>query len=297
MSKNAVIQGIVIMVVAMLILPFVDAISKELSARYSVWQIIWVRQLVHASVILPLVLLLHRADLSSGILSRWHLLRGAAFLAMSVTYVISLKWMPLAEAISIIFLFPLIVTLISMFFLGETVGPWRLSAVIIGLIGVCLVIKPGLNLWNPGTPWALAAAALTASYILLTRKLSGTAPPLIMLFGPAFLGCIVLAPAQINNWTTPTSFNDLIVMLSVGALAALVHLMIILAYKKAESSLIAPFAYVQIIMNLVLGFCMFGNWPDHTSFIGIALILTAGFVVMIRESSRKHSYTRTPELT
>ena len=231
--------GLAAMMCAMAVFPFMDALSKTLSDTYAPEQITWARNLVHAALILPLVLVRIGWREVVGGLSGLQVARGLAFVLMTSSYIAGLRWMPLADGMAIVFLFPLIVTGLSGIFLGETVGVRRWAAVVVAFLGVCLILRPGFGVLNAGAPFLLAAALLAAFYVLLTRKLAGTVSSLVQLLLPAVIGAVALSVVVPFSWVTPT-WDDAALMVFIGALGAGGHLMMILAYERAEASLAVP---------------------------------------------------------
>ena len=282
--------GVAVMVVAMAVLPGMDALSKLLSQTYPSEQIIWVRTTVHALIILPIALLMRVPVLRRPHLAHLHLIRALAFTAMSVTYVAGLRWVPLADAMGIVFLFPMLVTALSAVFLGEAVGRVRWAAVAAGFGGVVLIVQPGGREAADGVGLGMVlifiAALSTAVYVILTRKLAASTPSLALLWFPAAVGALVLATAIPFSWVPPDG-TDLMLMGAVGVLSAFVHLLIIIAYRLAEASLIAPLAYLQIVGGVILGFVMFADIPTAATWAGLGVVIASGIVVTVREHHRR----------
>lgn len=271
------------MVCAMTLLPFMDALSKFLVADYPSWQITWARNAVHALVLLPFAL----ARYGTGALRPAHLplqlLRGFCFGVATACYVFSMRFMPLADAVALIFLFPFLVTMLSPVFLGERIGVYRWGAVATGFAGILLVIRPGFAELNPGVPFSVVAAFLTAGYIITTRKLRGTAPTLVMLLFPALVSALLLSTTLFVHWVTPDLSAGLI-MLAIGMLGATVHWLIILAYRYAEASQIVSLAYLQVVVTVLLGYLFFAEVPSVYTWAGIALIVASGVFIGWRET-------------
>ncbi len=270
------------MLTAMVLLPIGDALSKLVVATYSAEQITWVRNVVHVLLVLPLALR-GGARMPLGPL---HLLRGVMFMAMTVLYIAALYWMPLADAQSVIFTFPLMVMAASALLLGRPVGVVRWSMAAFGMFGVLLVVQPGFQEVTIGVPLAFLAAIAAASYILLTRHLTGSAPQLMLLVMPAVLSVIALLPVIAWRWITPGLF-DLGIMVLIGALSATIHLLLIIAYSRAEPSAIAPLAYLQLVFGVILGWWMFGDLPNAVGAFGIGLIILSGIVISVRENRQR----------
>lgn len=282
MDKHASIIGLAAMLTAMVLLPIGDALSKYIVASYPAEQVAWVRNIAHAGLILPLAL---RGG-GRILLTPWHLARGAAFTLMAVSFIAALKWMPLADGQALIFTFPLMIMAFSALALGHRVGPVRWSMALAGMGGVLLVVQPGFRELTIGVPLALVAALSTATYVLLTRKLTGSTSPLMMLALPALFSVVALAPVMPWRWIAP-DWAGLGLMILTGLLSMTIHLLLILAYSRIEPSRIAPLAYLQIAVGVCLGWWMFGDLPDIAGFAGIAIIIASGIVISIREN--RHS--------
>ena len=271
--------GIAAMLLAMILLPISDALSKSLAVTYPPEQIAWVRNGVHAALLLP-ILFRHRGALH---LSGLHLLRGLAFVAMTVLFIAALAWMPLANALAVVFLFPLIVTVASSVLLGERVGAVRWMAVMAGLVGILLIVRPGYAPMGPGVILALAAAFMTALYVLMTRSLSAQTPKGLLLAVPALIGAIVLVPVVPWRWIDPGA-ADWASLALVGGIAALAHFLIIVAYSRAEASAVAPLSYLQLVFGVGIGVLAFGDIPGPVAGAGMLIVLISGVVISWRES-------------
>lgn len=266
------------MLTAMVLLPIGDALSKLVVATYPAEQITWIRNLVHVGLILPLAL-------RGGVripLSPLHLARALNFLAMAVFFIAALRWLPLADAQALIFTFPLIVMAYSALALGVHVGPVRWAAALAGLAGVVLVVQPGFREMTIGVPLALAAAVSAAAYILLTRRLAGSAPQLMMLAMPGVVAAVLLTPVMPFTWITPTAW-DLGVMLVIGVLSTAIHFLLIFTYSRVEPSSVAPLAYLQIAVGVVLGWWIFGDLPNKVAAIGMIVVVVSGITISVRE--------------
>ena len=263
-------------------MPVVDSLSKLLAPDYPAEQITFVRNLFHALLALPLVLYRYGFGSILQNLTGLQCLRGLLFVGMTATYIFALKWMPLADTLAITFAFPCLIVLLSPWLLNEIPGIRRWLAVLFGFIGACLIIRPGFVELNPGVPWALGATACTAGYVLLTRKLSGTAPGLTMMLLPALIGSAALLGLMPFVWIAPTG-KDLAIMVSIGLLAAATHYLIVLAYRYGEASEIAPLTYVQMVFAAALSYFLFGDLPDTWTTAGILLIVGSGAFIGWRE--------------
>ena len=251
------------MILAMLVIPMLDGIAKELSLRYTTTQITWARYFVHFSFMLPFVLIRFgpRAILPKN--PRLQLLRSSLLMCSTFMYFWAISLIPLADAIALIFIYPIVVTALSAGILKEQVGIRRWSAVLVGLLG-----------------------ASYGCYLIATRKLANSAPPVITLTFTAFVGTVVFSALVPSYWQTPTN-TDLMLMLAMGLLAALGHYMIIKSFEYAEASVLAPYGYSEIIMASLIGYFVFGNFPDLYSWIGISIIIFSGIYISIRERHKR----------
>jgi len=285
-GEGAVLTGILLIVLAMTIVPIMDGLAKLLSARYPVLEIVWARYFFHLLYLLPIVVIRYG---SAALLPRHpslQVLRGGLLLVSTFLFFAALSHMPIADALALVFISPLIVTALSTVLLGEKVGPRRWVAVLVGFIGALIIIRPGFTTVDTGTMMALGAGVIYAFYMLATRKLSGTAPPLVTLTYTALLGAVVMSIIVPFGWITPNPF-DLFMMAAMGGCAAAGHFLLIKAFEYAPASVLAPFGYTEIIMATAIGYVLFGDFPDYWTWIGIAVISSSGIYISLRERRRE----------
>ncbi|MEM7059674.1 MAG: DMT family transporter [Pseudomonadota bacterium] len=278
MTKDPVILPLAAMLAAMVLLPIGDAISKLVVATYPAEQITWVRNLVHVVIVLPLAL---RGGTRIPF-SPLHLFRAFNFALMAVAYIAALRFMPLADAQALIFTFPLMVMVFSALALGLKVGPVRWTAALAGLAGVVLVVQPGFREMTIGVPLALLAAVSAAAYILLTRRLTGSTTPMMMLAVPGLISVLLLTPVMPFSWIAPDIW-DLSLMIIIGLLSTMIHFLLIFTYARLEPSSVAPLAYLQIAVGVVLGWWIFGDLPNTAAAIGMIIVVLSGIVISVRE--------------
>jgi drug/metabolite transporter (DMT)-like permease len=192
---------------------------------------------------------------------------------------------PLADAYTITFIAPLLVTALSVPLLKERVGWRRWSAVVAGFAGVLIVIRPGFG----EVPWQLALPLITAAcfalYQILTRLVSvdPVETPFVMLFYVAWVGAAVMTLMVPFYWQ-PVALADWPWMVAMGGLGAIGHLILIRALVIAPASLIAPFTYSQIVWALIAGYLVFGDVPDGWMLVGCTVIVASGLFVFYREA-------------
>jgi len=274
--------GILLMLTAMALLPIYNGTAKYLSAEYPVAQVVWARYFFHLAVLLPLVLWRYGPRALVPARFRLQLFRGTLLVADSFLFFGALALIPLADTLALTFVAPLMLTALSALVLGERVGVRRWSAVAIGFAGTLIIVRPGFAAFEPGAVLALGAGVAYAIYQLLTRKLAGSAPPLVTLGYTALVGTLVMTAALPAYWVTPSP-TDLALMVGMGATAAVAHFLIISAFERAQASLLAPFNYCEMIGAVAIGYLVFGDFPDSWTWLGVLVLIGSGVYISLRE--------------
>ena len=258
-----------------------NTFTKELRDEYSLTGIIWGRYFFHFALILLMfprkVPILFVTD------NIWlQIARSVLVLLATACMFFALGFMPLADAVAITFAGPLLIVALSAVLLREPVGPRRWGAVIFGFIGMLVIIRPGAGTFQIAALLPVAVALFYALYQIITRHLSHKSDPLSMLFYTALVGALVTSAIIPFDWTTPT-LRQLGMLIAIGFLGGLGHYAIIVAYERSETSLVAPFAYTEIVWATLLGLMFFGDFPDLYTFLGTAIIIASGVYVVGRE--------------
>lgn len=282
------IRAILLYIAAMAIVPVMDGIAKHLSTEMSVLQVTWARYFAHFAILLPIILIRYKPRQILPEQPLLQVIRGGLLLVSTFCFFWSISLMPLADALAIVFVSPLVVTALSPWLLGETVGLRRWSAVLVGFLGACIIIRPGADIFSSGAFLAFAAGTLYGLYLIATRRLAGSAPPLITLFYTALVGAVLLSLAVPLSWTTP-DLEQIGLMAALGLIAAIGHLLVIKAFQMGPASLLAPYGYSEIVMATVIGYLFFGDFPDHWSWIGISIVIASGIYVSFRERKTQAS--------
>ena len=263
------------MVLSMLLLPFMDAIVKFLSNRYPILQLIWARFFFHFLIILPCVVFQY----GGRVFHQAHPLKllspGLFLLGGTGLFFVAIQYLPLADAIAILFFDAVIVVALSSLVLGEQVPLRRWLACAVGFIAILMIVRPGGSGFHWASLIALVAALFWALYFVSTRMMSGKVPPLVMLGWQSVSGFVLMTAALPFFWVTPT-FVDGIMMVLIGAIGAVGHLLFIRAFVYVQASLLAPLRYLEIVMQVVLGYWLFGDYPDLWAWMGIGLIIGVG---------------------
>lgn len=290
MKNNATAGAMAMMISAMLMLPGIDAIAKWLAGSISSGQVTWSRFFFQIILMAPLLLRTHGPWLTPTL---WlHAARGSLIAAATLFFFTGLAYLPLADAIAIFFIEPLLVTLLSALFFGERIHWRRITAIICGFIGALIVIRPTFAEVGYAALYPVGAACCFSFYILLTRKLVRHEDPIRLQFFAGIFGCIVMSLALIYGsfsgieivsavWPTPTQW---LLLALLGLIATVCHLLVVYAYRRASIGVLAPFQYVEIIGATALGLIIFGDFPDAVTWLGISIIVGSGIYVFHREA-------------
>ena len=295
LPKNETEKGMVIMALAMLWIPGIDALAKLLTATHSPGQIALTRFLFQALLLFPIIPWRLRKGHARS-MGPLHLqaMRGVLIAVTTLLFFAALRFMPLAEAISIFFVEPLILTLLSAIFLGESIGWRRVLGVLVGFAGALVIIRPSYEVFGLASLLPVCAACCFAAYLVLTRKLAASTDPIVMQFvaglsGIVAMGIALVAGALFDIKVLAARMPDSgewLLMAGLGIVATTGHLLVVQAFRLAPASLLAPFQYLEIISATLLGLLIFGHFPDGWTWVGIVTIVTSGLYVFHRERVR-----------
>lgn len=280
--KDQLLKGGLLMVGAMVVLPVMDGFAKSLSADYPVLQVVWARYLFHLLAMLPLLLIRYRPAQLLPKRAGLQLVRGTLLLTATALFFAALAQMPQATVLALFFISPLVITLLAPPLLGERVGVLAVVAVVVGFVGVLLILRPGSGTVGWGALLALGAGVVHALYMIFTRRLAGSAPPLVTLGYTAVVGAVVMTVVVLFVWVTPT-LADFGVMVLLGVLAAAGHFLLIKAFDYAPATFLAPLGYAEMVTAVLVGYIAYRDLPDALSWFGIGIIVGAGILVSTRE--------------
>jgi len=206
-------------------------------------------------------------------------LRALALMAAVSGMFVAVGLMPLADAITIGFIAPLMIAAAASWFLRERVTRSQWLAILVGFAGVLIVIRPGTSIFDAASLVPLGAAVCVALYQTLTRPISQVVTPTSMLYAATLVGLAVSSLALPLTWETPSLAQTgfLTIAACFGAAA---HFLLIRAYHAAPASLVAPFAYSEIVWASAIGFAAFGDVPDGATLIGGAILIASGLYLL-----------------
>ena len=273
------LSAVLLIVCASACFTTVDVSVKHLSQRYPVPLIVWARWGVQALVILAVVgPRMRGALLRTGRLPM-HLVRSLLLIGSSLSFFFALRSLPLAAVTALNYTSPIMVTLLAGWFLNERLTRPRWAFVIAGFVGVLLIVRPGTGMLAPAALLAIGAAALYATFQIMTRMLAGE-NLMVLLAYPSLVGTLLLSlgvPFVHSDRWYPTS--DLAAFIGIGIVGSIGHLLFIIAFQRASASALAPFTYTQLLWSTLAGWLVFGTFPDGWTLAGILVIAGSGVVL------------------
>lgn len=283
--------GIAWMIVATLIFISMDTLSKALTADYPLPQIAWARFAFH-SLFAGLLLAPRLPALLRSRRPGVQILRSTLLTVVTLLMFISLSQLPLMLVTAITTLTPVLVTALSVPILKEKVGWRRWLGVLLGLTGALIVVGPAMTTFSLIVLIPLFSAFVNANYMITTRLLRESDPPTTTLLYTGIVGTLVGSLALPFFWQAPDARGWGLLAL-LGALGAASHYCLILAYRAAPASVVAPFTYGTIVWAPFLGFIVFAELPSASTIVGSLLIVGSGLYIFYREQVRS-SVTATP---
>jgi drug/metabolite transporter (DMT)-like permease len=279
------IRGLALAVSATVLFAGSDTISKYLSGSLPIIEFIWIRYVLFVILAGCVASRIPARSLRSR-RPATQILRGLCVVASSVLFVYGVRWMTMAQATTINFLSPLLVTILSVPILGEVVGIRRWAAVAAGMLGMLIVVRPGMDGFQPAALFGAASAFCWALALIITRQIASTDLPQTTVLWSAGVGTAALTALLPFEAIWPDT-RQLLLSLILGVVASAGQWLVILAHRLAPASLLAPFSYGQLVWAAGAGFIVFGNVPDGWTLCGAAIIITSGLYTAHRERVRR----------
>lgn len=234
-----------------------------------------------------------------------HVVRGLCVVFANVMFFLGLAAMPLAETVAIFFVAPLLITVFSVIFLNETVGPHRWGAILVGFVGVVIMVRPGTEAFQIASLLPLSAAFGYAALHILTRRIGTRESAYAMTFyiQATFIVVCILVGLFVGDgryagsddpslaflfrpWHWP-ELSAYLFLAALGLSSTFGGYFISAAYRNSEAALIAPMEYIALPLSLLWGWVIFDEWPDALAMLGMGLILLAGLYLIWRETLAK----------
>ena len=271
------------MLFAVFLMSVLDVIAKILLYKFSVAQMTFLRGGFSLIILGAIGAIKYGVKSFDTQIPGWHFLRTVLMMISSFTFFAALALLPLVNIFVIVFVAPIVVAALSGPLLGEKVGLWRWSAVLIGFSGVLIILEPSTEFSLAGTIYALIGVVTYALNTLTTRKLSGRESPLnlsfYIFFGPTILGAAI----SIFDWIPPTMWDWFLFFLT-GLVGGFAFLFFNIALKKAEASFLASFEYTGLLWASLAGYFIFNEVVDSKIWLGAAIIIFGGVIILYRES-------------
>lgn len=290
-ASDSTTLGILLMLAFITVAPVTEVFAKLVADRIPVGQITAARFAVQAGLLIPLVIALREATRPSLAELRLYVVR-AALIVCSAGFIIgAVKYMPIADALAIVFVEPLILTLLGAAFLGDTIGWRRMAACIVGFIGCLLVVQPSFEAFGWVALLPFGTAICFAFYLILTRSMAQRVPPLTMQAYTGLAGILLSAPVL---WAFDGSGNGTLdpvlppvdtlpFLFGVGAAATISHIILAHAARMTPTAVIAPMQYLEIVSAAILGYLIWGDLLNGLALIGAIIIVGSGLFVFWRE--------------
>lgn len=285
LSDNA--RGALLMTMSMAFFTVNDSCMKGLGGEMPLFQVILFRGILVSLILVPLALRLGGLELRLGC-RNWVLvgIRSIGEVGAAYFFISALFYMPLANANAVLQALPLTVTLAGALFLREPVGWRRLAAILVGFVGVLLIVRPGAEGFNIYSSYALISVACVTLRDLATRRLGAEVPSLTIAtvggLGVTLFGAIGTVGI---DWAPITPRNALLL---VGAAVFVIggYLTSVVVMRTGDIGFVAPFRYTGLLWALILGFVLFGDWPQPLTLAGGAIVVGSGLFTLSRQRRR-----------
>lgn len=290
-SRDEVGRGIGLACAAVLVFSAVNALAKQEAGSYPISEIVFFRSLF---ALLPVLFLAARHGVGRSLKTSmpWaHLARSLIWFVSVYCTFASYHLLPMADAAAISFSAPLFLTALSALVLGERVGPHRWSAVAAGFLGVLVMVRPGMGVFQWGALFALGNAVCFALGSLAVRQMASTERSATIVFYTMLLATLLSGLTLPFLWVTPTPL-DLGGMVLMGILGGIGQLLVVQAFHHAPASAVAPWNYSSMIWAALLGWIVWSEVPDEKLLIGAAIVIGSGLYLLHRETRVRTSPDR-----
>jgi drug/metabolite transporter (DMT)-like permease len=281
--KQKPLRGILLMSIAIATFAVMDTIAKYLSQTYPVGNVVWARYAINLLVLSAFMVARGEVARVKTARPMTQVVRGLMLGASTLLYFTSLTHLPLAEAASIGFVLPVFVAILAVPMLGERMDMARIIAIIVGLSGALIVVRPGTALFTVFALLPVGMALCNAFYQILTRKIAGLEHPLTSLFYGSLIGTAMSTLLLSAGVSMPQGWFHWMLFLTLGVLATIGHFVLIRAFDYAPANLLAPFVYSQLVWVMLFGWLVFGDFPDGWSLVGMAIVVGSGLYIANRQ--------------
>jgi len=291
MTADRPVLGILLMLGFCVLAPLGDSIAKLLGGTIPLLQLLFVRFFVQAVLLLPVILLSGR-NLNMPLRVFWLALTRALLHIVGVgAMFLSLQFLPLADAVAIAFVMPLIMLLLGRFVLHEEVGSRRLAACAVGFLGTLLVVQPSFSEVGAPALLPLLVAVDFALFMLVTRQIAKQVDPVSLQAISGGMATVILLVIYcltavfgiLETQMVAPDWNTAVLLLAIGIVGTLAHLLMTWSLRFAPSATLAPMQYLEIPVATIIGYLVFADLPNGLAAVGIAITICAGLYVVYRE--------------
>jgi drug/metabolite transporter (DMT)-like permease len=290
-TSSEVMMGLVLMSISVLISPVIDIFSKLAITTIPSAEITAARFAVQALCMLPIVLWRKNLADTTWRQSFFHAIRGAIITVSMISFVTTLKYMAVADAIAIFFVEPIILTILSSIFLKEAIGWRRYTACGVGFFGAILIIQPSFQEVGYVALLPVVSAVCIAISAMMNRALAQREDPWVMQFHMGLWGLLICAVLLYIGHGSGSDIFDPVMpdlraslyLVGVGVTAAVAGIFGVYAYRSAPASTLAPLQYFEIVSATAFAWLVFGDFPDALKWLGILIIMGSGFYIIWRE--------------
>ena len=274
-------KGLLLMGLGMFLFAAVDTIAKFLTSELHPFQIVWTRQLGLLAGALFL-LALHGRRLFLTAQPKLQLIRGLVAALSAAAFIFAIRHVPLADAVAVSFLAPFMVTLMAALILQEPVGWRRWAAVLLGIVGSMIILRPGMGAVHPAAMLVVVAAFFFACRQVISRAIADTDGTGTTILYTAVTAVLVLSLPLPWVWVTPDG-SELLLLVGMAMLAGFAEVFVIRALELGFAVAVAPVHYTLIIWASLYGWLVFGQFPDAWTWAGTAIIMATGMYTLRRE--------------
>lgn len=275
--------GIALVTITTVMFAVLDASAKWLVMTLPVMQVVWMRFLTHSLLSIAVFAPSGQGDLWRWRHPRLQLLRGLMLASMTALNFWALQFLQLAETGAMQFSVPILIALLSAWWLGERLDAKRWLAIAVGFAGVLVIIRPGSQGFHPAILLSALNAVLYALFNMMTRYLASNENPATTQMTSALVATLALTPFALWQWQHPATLQEWGVMALAGLCGGIGHYFVAVAHRYASAAVLGPFLYQQIIYMSVLGWLVFDQVPDAAVVLGAVVVVASGLYLLWRE--------------
>ncbi len=285
---GANLKGAALGLASMLAYATHDAVLKLLGASYSPFQILFFAAVLSFPPVTVLLMSARGAQSWRPRFPAWVALRSLCISGGAIACTAAFAALPLAQVYAILFTMPLLITLMSIPLLGERVGLHRWGAILVGLAGVMIVLRPGTASLSMAHGAAMVGALGAATAAVIARRIAAQEKAVVLVIWPLVLNVVITALALPFVYR-PMPLGDLGLSGLVAILSLVGGVLSVLAYRAGEAAVVAPMQYSQILWAALYGWLLFSETPDRATVLGVTVIIGSGLYILWRETRGGHS--------